>query len=142
LRKEEWYLPEEISYTKHQLLFLLIHLNALQAGCWPEVENEIDLANADMGDPGSPNARPRFLYKPNPDAMRVAWEVVERLKRCGRDGQITRERYTDRASVKEICRKYGLERSMAFYCVQQCIKYMEGHNRRAIDYVQWRNRRD
>ena len=39
--KRTYFWPEEIVYTKAQLMFLLHHLHGLEAGCYPEIENEI-----------------------------------------------------------------------------------------------------
>lgn len=136
--KELWFDPVEIIYTKRQLQFLLVHLHALEAGCWPDIENEVVISGSGIPYIGSYSARAKMAYKPNPDAERVANELNERLKLCGRDGQIAKARYADGKNVKGVCKMFDLARWMIFHCSNKCLKYMEGKHRRKIPYSQWK----
>lgn len=127
--KKLWFDPCQISYDHNQLLFLLNHLNELEAGCYPEIENDLRIPGGGIGQvtkncPGS-----RILYYPNQDALKIANELNTRLKMCGRDGQIVRARFRDKLTVFDCCVRFGLERWMIFHCTRLCLNFIEGPQR-------------
>jgi len=127
--KRRWFAPEEIRYTKAQLLFLLPHLHSLEAGCYPEIENEVMVAGEQYDPSGGGVPGSRIPYKPNGEAMKIASELNTRLDMCGRDGVIVRRRFADKKSVLEVCQDMGLERRWVFHCTQQCLKFIQGPRR-------------
>ena len=135
--KQRSYNPEEIVYTKAQLMFLIFHLRELEAGCWPGIENDIVMPSGDIIRGNQGTFKSRILYVWNPDALKVAREVNTRLQMCGRDGAIVKMRFADHLSVQEVCDITKLERRTVFYCTHHCLKYMEGGYRPKSPYRPW-----
>ena len=127
--KKPYFVPEEISYTNRQLIFILSHLHEIEAGCWPELENELLLPQGGIIEGSDTTPGSKILYKPDPLALRIANEVNIRLKMCGRDGLIVKMRFADHKTVKEVSEKFGIERTQIFWCTHRCIKFMEGRHR-------------
>ena len=132
--KEEFYTPDEIRYTKAQCVWLLKHLRQLQAGVWPGNDPEM-IGN--MADPimigGGRSAGSRVLYIPDKDAIRVANEMVLRLGRCGRDGKLLLERFTNKKTVKELAEMFKIQRQTVYWCCHQALRYISGR-RESMEY--------
>jgi len=129
MRKPTWWDPAEIRYTYPQLLWLLGHLHALEAGCYPEIDNELKLPGGDIMQIRKGCARSVMLYRPNPDALRIARELHARLLLCQRDGQVVKARFVEKRSMEEVCCQFGLESRMVYYCTRRCLDFMQGSAR-------------
>ena len=129
MRKLTWWDPAEIRYTYPQLIWLLGHLHELEAGCYPGIDNELRLPGGDIMHITKGCARSVMLYKPNADALRIARELHARLLLCQRDGQVVKARFVEKRSMEEVCRQFGLEPRMVYYCTRRCLDFMQGSAR-------------
>jgi len=140
--KEDFYIAEEIRYTKAQCVWLLKHLRQLQAGVWPGNDPEL---TGNMADPivigEGQSAGSRILYIPDKDAIRVGNEMVSRLGRCGRDGKILQEKITNQKSAKDIAEVFNLKRQTVYFYCHMALSYIQGR-RKTIEYVNFKRRKE
>ena len=139
--KKQYFLPEEIRFTKVQVLFLMNHLTELAAGKYPEIETEPILPDGSGIAKMNPKAkRDKVPYKPNHYALRIAHELNERLKSCGQDGEIVKERFVNKKSVEEVCGEFDVGIQEVFRATQKVLKFISG--KRKSDYKKWCKRRE
>ncbi len=73
-------------------------------------------------------------------AKKIAAEINARLLQCGKDGEMTIDRYTHKLTPTQLSVKYGCTAEQAVRRVELCMGYITGEKRKDISYDEWARR--
>ena len=137
MRSEIWYSPEEIRWQpREQVKWLIRNLPGFQAGVWPGrapmLKSTAEFISADAA--GGSGSMP---YVPDVIAFKMARQIMDRLNRCGIDGEIVKARLADNLSVEEVALRFAITRESIYWRTSLALKYMQG-KLKDIDYRTWR----
>lgn len=137
---DEWYAPNQIKYTKDQMLWLLNHLPDLRLGYWPP--NPQGSGYVDMPiNKKAVKAKAHFIT-----AVEVAAEIDDRLEQCGLDGLLVEANYTWDKSIDSLVKASSLDFYEVVRRISRALKYISsGYDRRwhttrkreGVSYTEW-----
>lgn len=114
------------------VIWVLENLDILLSGNWPDPDEDPQINRIMKGKRSIPHA----YYE---DPILLAVEVQERMFRCGWDGLLVEERYIKGISVEDIAEKRHLWERRVRNGIYRALAYMEGINRKRLDYQSWKN---
>jgi len=123
---EEWWSPEEIVYSREQVIFLLKHLSLLRAGCWP---------GQPVYDPKMPQPK-RYKSVSVATARGIAWAMDKRLEETGLDGLLAEASYGWSKDVKALAKSL-MPVDEVRERIDKAISYISGYERKRLSYEEF-----
>lgn len=133
--KLKWCTPGDVAarFTRDQIIFCLEHWGDIELAMWPPPPYE-EVPSSYVS---------RHAYFEMPTIIKL--EIEERLKRCGRDGQMLKDRYALGKSDTDMELTYRSKYLRYLEEIEQRIGhvlgYISGKKRKRSSYRDWREHR-
>jgi hypothetical protein len=117
--EEEYYAPKDITFTKGQIKWIILHLPELKAGHWPDNPR---------GHAEDPLCRESGKHMANFEiCCGIAGDVEKRLNLIGKDGDLIRVRYSELW--------YEFPAKALAYELNMPVKELAQRIKRGLDYI-------
>lgn len=117
---KEYYEPKDIWFTREQVMFIIVHLETMREGIWPQNP----LGSGYINQPIGKRSRSRHASFETP--VGIAAEVLIRLEKCGIEGKLL---------VAEV--QSGKTFSELEYESRRALNYISGWRQRLMSYTKW-----
>lgn len=134
----DWYSPGQITFTKHQVIWLLRHLPEIRVGFWPSEHKETGYSGKAKGKVG----HAAYFEKP----VQVAAELDQRLEMAGIDGLLLEFVYSSESQdiitlEQHIANAMRLEFGTVERRIETALRYVCGKARKSRDYQDFKRHR-
>ena len=146
----EWYSPRQIRFTRDQVEWLIQNLNTLEEGNWPVMppgytDNEPSVSTPQPENVSTPQPKngthkvyghmPAYFETPAEIASEISW----RIDRCGKEGQMLKDRCLYGKDDRDMELTYGMRIEEIDDCIHRVMRYIVGWKRKgSYRFWKWR----